>query len=57
MFKSITVSVFTSADNSLLICGFHITMKDFLLAIRLLSEGKLFSLHVNIHGLWWLSAF
>lgn len=42
MFKSITISVFILADNSFLICGFHFTMEDFLLAIRLLSEENCF---------------
>lgn len=38
MFKSINVSTFTLASDSLLIRGFHFTIEDFLLAIRLLSE-------------------
>lgn len=38
MFKSINVSTFTLASESLLIRGFHFTIEDFLLAIRLLSE-------------------
>lgn len=38
MFKSINVSTFTLASDSLLIWGFHFTLEDFLLAIRLLSE-------------------
>lgn len=48
MFKSINVSTFTLARNSLLICRFHFTLEDFLLPFRLISEEK-FSLHMNEH--------
>lgn len=43
MFKSINLSTFTLATDSLLIWAFHFTIEDFLLAIRLLSkENSLF---------------
>lgn len=38
MFKSINLSTFTLATDSLLIWVFHFTIEDFLLAIRLLSK-------------------
>lgn len=38
MFKSINLSTYTLASDSLLIWRFHFTIEDFLLAIRLLSK-------------------
>lgn len=49
MFKSMNISPFTLASDSLLIWGSHFPIEDFLLALRLLSEeNRLLSMLTDI---------
>lgn len=53
MYKSNNVATFTLVRNSLLIGGFH--FRRLFVTNQTDFWGKQFLLHVNIHGLRWLS--